>query len=140
MEKELDDYFIACEARVFSREAPDRLRKVESTIDLLNNQAIRDFFTSAPVAEPRPDETLDFSAKLNPLKRDALLAFAADAHIGEFLVGNTLSNDNWKKLKAPVCPVCRLGCGETEQHIRRVTTSTACAVRPRPKPSPRCAA
>lgn len=40
LEKELDDYFIACEARVFSREAPDRLRKVESTIDLLNNQAI----------------------------------------------------------------------------------------------------
>lgn len=53
LEKELDDYFIACEARVFSREAPDRLRKVESTIDLLNNQAIRDFFASAPVAEPR---------------------------------------------------------------------------------------
>ncbi|AVM44075.1 MAG TPA: hypothetical protein DFL85_01270 [Lentisphaeria bacterium] len=104
LEKELDDYFIACEARVFSREAPDRLRKVESTIDLLNNQAIRDFFASAPVAEPRPDETLDFSAKLNPLKRDALLAFAADAHIGEFLVGNTLSNDNWKKLKARFAP------------------------------------
>lgn len=104
LEKEFDDYFIACEARAFSLSAPKSLHNVESTIDLLNNQAIQTFFASAPLAEPRPDGTFDFSAKLNPLKRDALLAFAADSHIGTFLSENKLSLDSWKDLKARFAP------------------------------------
>lgn len=101
---DIDDYFIACEALVFSAGTPQRLGKIESTIDLLNNQAIRDFFTAAPPAEPRNDGTLDFSARLNPLKRDAMKAFAADPHLQSFLTDSKLTQDAWKQLKAKLAP------------------------------------
>lgn len=101
---EIDNYFIACEALNFSTEAPQRLGKVENTIDLLNNPAIRSFFSAAPPAEPRDDGKLDFKTRLNPLQRDALLAFAADKHLKHLLKESKLSQPEWERLKEKFAP------------------------------------
>ncbi len=104
LQTDLDDYFIACEAYQFSGETPGRLTKLEEKVDPLNNQAVRDFFSAAPVAEPRADGILDFSGKLNPLKRAQLLALAADPCAREFLKGKVLTQENWNQLKQRITP------------------------------------
>ena len=104
LEKEFDDYFIACEAYRFADETAGRLAKIEATVDPLDRQAVRDFFTAAPVAEPRPDGTFDFAGKLNPFKRDALLYFSSDPCAREYLAGTVLTPQNWARLKARFAP------------------------------------
>lgn len=113
---DIDNYFIACEALNFSSESPQRLGKVENTIDLLNNPAIRDFFASAPPAEPNREEVLDFSARLNPLRRDALLAFAEDVHLKQFLDGSKLPARTWAGIKEKFAPYASWLAARPEDH------------------------
>ena len=104
LENEFDTYFIACDACRFGNETPGRLAKIEATVDPLNNQAVRDFFNAAPLAEPRTDGTFDCSGKLNPHKRDAILSFMNSAFVREYACGTVLTLENWNRLKARFAP------------------------------------
>lgn len=113
---EVDNYFIACEALNFSSESTRRLGKVENTIDPLNNPAIRDFFSSAPPAEPNREEVLDFSTRLNPLQHDALRAFAEDVHLKQFLDGSKLSAQKWVEIREKFAPYASWLASRPEDH------------------------
>lgn len=104
LETEFDNYFIACEACRFGSETLGRLAKIEATVDPLNNQAVREFFSAAPLAEPRKDGAFDFSGKLNPLKREAILSFRNSVCAHEYVQDTTLTFENWKRLKARLAP------------------------------------
>lgn len=104
LEAEFDTYFIACDACRFGNETPGRLAKIEAAVDPLNNQAVREFFSAAPLAEPRKDGVFDFSGKLNPLKREAILSFRNSACAREYVQDTTLTFENWNRLKARLAP------------------------------------
>ena len=113
---DIDNYFLACEALDFNEDSPQRFGKVENTVDLLNHQAVRDFFGSAPVAEPRSDGQLDFTANLNPLRRDALLDFAANPRLKEFLENGRLSKQTWQRLRKIFAPYAAWLAARPEDH------------------------
>ena len=105
LEKELDNYFLACGIRRFRPRAAGESAKTETAVDPFDPQAVHDFFTTAPVAEPRPDGTLDFAGKLNPLKAEPLSGFPELAWAHEFFQKETvLTAAEWKRLKERFAP------------------------------------
>ena len=120
----IDRYFLHCAALEFLPELSRPVPANDETGDASPAASVRDLLEKLPVATPRPDRILDFSAPLNPLYETELRAFAAHPAMAEFLSGNKLSEAMWHRLSASLAAYREWKNSEPDKAFEAVETAT----------------
>lgn len=91
------EYFLAAEAVAFLHVGASGWSDQPED---LSPEGFRAMLERRTVAEPRADGALDFSAALNPLYRDRLLALASNRHFRPVLADGLLTRRAWEEFSA----------------------------------------
>lgn len=104
LQERIDRYFLHCAALDFLPGLSCRPPLVEGDGDVPESAPMQELLEKLPIATPRPDRVLDFSAPLNPLYEKELHALAAHPAMAEFLTGSVLSEAMWRRLTSLLTP------------------------------------
>ena len=81
---------------------------------------MQELLEKLPIATPRPDRVLDFSAPLNPLYEKELHALAAHPAMAEFLTGSVLSEAMWRRLTSLLTPCLEWKNAEPDKAYEKI--------------------
>ena len=101
----LDSFFLNSETLAFLDCDPERLAKKDSVADVRSPADVAELLTKLSIAAPDADGCLDLSGALNPIWKEKLLALASLPEMADFLEGQVLSADAWKRFSAMLAPV-----------------------------------
>lgn len=120
LQERIDRYFLHCAALDFLPGLSCRPPLVEGDGDLPESAPMQELLEKLPIATPRPDRVLDFSAPLNPLYEKELHALAAHPAMAEFLTGSVLSEAMWRRLTSLLAPCLEWKNAEPDKAYEKI--------------------
>ena len=120
LQERIDRYFLHCAALDFLPGLSCRPPLVEGDGDLPESAPLQELLEKLPIATPRPDRVLDFSAPLNPLYEKELHALAAHPAMAEFLTGSVLSEAMWRRLTSLLTPCLEWKNAEPDKAYEKI--------------------
>lgn len=120
LQERIDRYFLHCAALDFLPGLSCRPPLVEGDGDLPESAPMQELLEKLPIATPRPDRVLDFSAPLNPLYEKELHALAAHPAMAEFLTGSVLSEAMWRRLTSLLTPCLEWKNAEPDKAYEKI--------------------
>lgn len=120
LQERIDRYFLHCAALDFLPGLSCRPPLVEGDGDVPESAPMQELLEKLPIATPRPDRVLDFSAPLNPLYEKELHALAAHPAMAEFLTGSVLSEAMWRRLTSLLAPCLEWKNAEPDKAYERI--------------------
>ena len=120
LQERIDRYFLHCAALDFLPGLSCRPPLVEGDGDLPESAPMQELLEKLPIATPRPDRVLDFSAPLNPLYEKELHARAAHPAMAEFLTGSVLSEAMWRRLTSLLAPCLEWKNAEPDKAYEKI--------------------
>ncbi len=120
LQERIDRYFLHCAALDFLPSLSCRPPLVEGDGDVPESAPMQELLEKLPIATPRPDRVLDFSAPLNPLYEKELHALAAHPAMAEFLTGSVLSEAMWRRLTSLLAPCLEWKNAEPDKAYEKI--------------------
>lgn len=120
LQERIDRYFLHCAALDFLPGLSCRPPLVEGDGDVPESAPMQELLEKLPIATPRPDRVLDFSAPLNPLYEKELHALAAHPAMAEFLAGSVLSEAMWRRLTSLLAPCLEWKNAEPDKAYEKI--------------------
>ena len=120
LQERIDRYFLHCAALDFLPGLSCRPPLVEGDGDVPESAPMQELLDTLPIATPRPDRVLDFSAPLNPLYEKELHALAAHPAMAEFLTGSVLSEAMWRRLTSLLAPCLEWKNAEPDKAYEKI--------------------
>lgn len=120
LQEGIDRYFLHCAALDFLPGLSCRPPLVEGDGDVPESAPMQELLEKLPIATPRPDRVLDFSAPLNPLYEKELHALAAHPAMAEFLTGSVLSEAMWRRLTSLLTPCLEWKNAEPDKAYEKI--------------------
>ena len=120
LQERIDRYFLHCAALDFLPGLSCRPPLVEGDGDVPESAPMQELLEKLPIATPRPDRVLDFSAPLNPLYEKELHALAAHPAMAEFLTGSVLSEAMWRRLTSLLAPCLEWKNAEPDKAYEKI--------------------
>ena len=120
LQERIDRYFLHCAALDFLPGLSCRPPLVEGDGDVPESAPMQELLEKLPIATPRPDRVLDFSAPLNPLYEKELHALAAHPAMAEFLTGSVLSEAMWRRLTSLLTPCLEWKNAEPDKAYEKI--------------------
>ena len=120
LQERIDRYFLHCAALDFLPGLSCRPPLVEGDGDRPESAPMQELLEKLPIATPRPDRVLDFSAPLNPLYEKELHALAAHPAMAEFLTGSVLSEAMWRRLTSLLAPCLEWKNAEPDKAYEKI--------------------
>ncbi len=120
LQERIDRYFLHCAALDFLPGLSCRPPLVEGDGDVPKSAPMQELLEKLPIATPRPDRVLDFSAPLNPLYEKELHALAAHPAMAEFLTGSVLSEAMWRRLTSLLAPCLEWKNAEPDKAYEKI--------------------
>lgn len=120
LQERIDRYFLHCATLDFLPGLSCRPPLVEGDGDLPESAPMQELLEKLPIATPRPDRVLDFSAPLNPLYEKELHALAAHPAMAEFLTGSVLSEAMWRRLTSLLAPCLEWKNAEPDKAYEKI--------------------
>lgn len=120
LQERIDRYFLHCAALDFLPGLSCHPPLVEGDGDVPESAPMQELLEKLPIATPRPDRVLDFSAPLNPLYEKELHALAAHPAMAEFLTGSVLSEAMWRRLTSLLAPCLEWKNAEPDKAYEKI--------------------
>lgn len=120
LQERIDRYFLHCAALDFLPGLSCRPPLVEGDGDVPESAPMQELLEKLPIATPRPDRVLDFTAPLNPLYEKELHALAAHPAMAEFLTGSVLSEAMWRRLTSLLAPCLEWKNAEPDKAYEKI--------------------
>lgn len=120
LQERINRYFLHCAALDFLPGLSCRPPLVEGDGDVPESAPMQELLEKLPIATPRPDRVLDFSAPLNPLYEKELHALAAHPAMAEFLTGSVLSEAMWRRLTSLLAPCLEWKNAEPDKAYEKI--------------------